>query len=208
MSLMLTNEIINTSLSIGIAYIIGSISSAILICKLMRLPDPRTQGSSNPGATNVLRIGGKKPAIIVLLSDLLKGTFAVLIARAMGMSPNILAFTGLAAVLGHMYPVFFKFKGGKGVATAFGSLIGLSPLLAAIAALIWLSIAFLTRYSSLAALITFISVPFLSIVLNQPAYFSALAILACFILWRHRSNISRLWHKTESKIKIGKKTKS
>lgn len=183
-----------------LAYLLGSISSAILVCRVLNLPDPRLQGSKNPGATNVLRIGGKKAAIAVLVGDVLKGTLAVVIARLAGLQNLDLAFVAVFAFLGHLYPIFFGFKGGKGVATAFGTMLGLSPLLGLICAGVWVSIAKLTKYSSLAAISTAILAPFLSLFVTNPAYFSALCVISIILLIRHRANISRLVNGTEMKI--------
>src|SRR5689334_17854922 len=134
-----------------IAYLIGSISTAIVTCKIMRLPDPRDQGSGNPGATNVLRFGGKKAAIITLMGDMLKGVIPVLAAKWFGFNTVGLSLVAFAAFLGHLYPIFFRFQGGKGVATAFGCFIALSWPLGLLLAATWLIIAILFRYSSLAA---------------------------------------------------------
>ncbi len=136
-----------------VAYLLGSLSSAIIVCRLAGLPDPRSDGSGNPGATNVLRLGGKKPAIVTLAGDMLKGLLPVLLGHALGLAPVLLALVGLAAFLGHLYPVFFRFQGGKGVATALGVLLGLDWVVGLATVATWLAVAFLTRYSSLSALI-------------------------------------------------------
>ncbi|HOW76928.1 MAG TPA: glycerol-3-phosphate 1-O-acyltransferase PlsY, partial [Candidatus Competibacteraceae bacterium] len=138
--------------SIVLGYLAGSISTAILVCRAMGLPDPRSEGSRNPGATNVLRFGGKKAAAITLAGDFLKGLLPVLFARLAGLEEIGLALTALAAFLGHLYPVFFGFEGGKGVATAFGAILGLSWPVALVALAIWLFMAFVVRISSLSAL--------------------------------------------------------
>ncbi len=175
------------------AYLLGSISAAIIVCKLMGLPDPRSQGSNNPGATNVLRIGGKKAAAITLFGDLLKGLIPVLIAQYLSDSPGIVASVALAAFLGHLYPVFFGFKGGKGVATAFGVLLGLSWQLGLSLLITWLIIAKIFRVSSLAALISTALTPFYIWFFDLPLAYLAMSIpLSALVIWRHRSNIQRL----------------
>ena len=188
-----------------LAYLIGSISSAIVVCRIMGLPDPRSSGSNNPGATNVLRLGGKKAAIITLIGDVLKGIIPVLIAKAMTDSSWIIALSGLAAFLGHLYPVFFGFKGGKGVATAAGVFIALSGILTLLLLGIWLVIAFLTRYSSLSALIAAAVAPFLVLfLLPGTGFFIMAVIIAVLLFWRHRANIQRLLAGEESKINLKK----
>ena len=186
------------------AYLIGSLSSAILLCRIAGLPDPRTEGSGNPGATNVLRFGGKRLAALVFLGDMLKGLIPVLIATLLDLPPAILAATAMAAFLGHVFPVFFGFKGGKGVATTVGVIAGLIPLLALALLLLWLATAFLTRYSSLSAILAALIAPFASWPLaHEPAFTIAIAVIAVILLWRHRRNISNLIAGKEPKI--GKK---
>lgn len=183
-----------------IAYLLGSISSAIVVSKLMQLPDPRASGSGNPGATNVLRVGGKRAGAITLLGDLLKGLIPVIVARALGFSEAVVAMTALAAFVGHLFPVYFGFKGGKGVATGLGVLLGLSPALAGIVLGIWCLILALFRYSSLAALTAVV----LGLVYawdEIPAdYYIVYVIITIAILWRHRANIVRLLNGTETKV--------
>ncbi len=187
------------------AYLFGSISSAVIVSKLMGLDDPRTQGSGNPGATNVLRLGGKKAAIITLAGDVLKGLLPVIIAKSLTTSPTVLALTAFAAFLGHLYPVFFGFKGGKGVATAIGAIIGLSISTAGLLMLTWLVIAVVTRYSSLAALVASALAPFYAWWLALPnAIILAMTLIAVMLFWRHRENIGRLLAGQESKIKLTK----
>ncbi|MEF1212045.1 glycerol-3-phosphate 1-O-acyltransferase PlsY, partial [Vibrio alginolyticus] len=142
------------------AYLLGSVSSAVLICRLLKLPDPRSVGSNNPGATNVLRIGGRGAAVSVLLCDMLKGTIPVWGGYFLGIDPIILGVIAIAACLGHMYPIFFHFKGGKGVATALGAIAPIGLDLTGLVMLTWLSVAALFRYSSLAALVTVLVTPF------------------------------------------------
>ena len=187
-------------------YLFGSISTAIVTCKLMGLPDPRTEGSQNPGATNVLRIGGKKAAIVTLAGDMLKGLVPVLIAQALQAGPVILAATALAAFLGHLYPVFFGFQGGKGVATALGVLFGLSWQVGLAVAGIWLVMALLFRISSLSALTAMLLAPVCFWWLQpEPAFISVMVIITTLLFWRHRSNIRDLLDGKEGKISLGSK---
>jgi glycerol-3-phosphate acyltransferase PlsY len=175
------------------AYLIGSISSAIIICRLMGLPDPREQGSGNPGATNVMRIGGKKAAAITLLGDLLKGLLPVYLAKVMGVSVELLALTGLAAFLGHLYPLFFKFEGGKGVATSIGVLLGFSWPLGLAFVATWLLIYKVGKISSLSALFASVISPVYAWFLVGDYYVVGAAVfMMVFLLWRHKSNIQRL----------------
>ncbi|MGR8981018.1 MAG: glycerol-3-phosphate 1-O-acyltransferase PlsY [Gammaproteobacteria bacterium] len=188
-------------LFVPIAYLIGSVSSAIIICRLMGLPDPREQGSGNPGATNVLRIGGKKAAGITLFGDLLKGLIPVYGANVLGAPPELLAATGLAAFAGHLYPVFFGFKGGKGVATSIGVQLGFSWLLGLAVIATWLLIYKLGKISSLSALIASILSPFYAwVILGNPILVAAVAVMTVVLLWRHKSNIQRLVVGAEKKV--------
>lgn len=183
------------------AYLLGSLSSAIILCRLTGLPDPRTQGSGNPGATNVLRFGGKKLAVLTLLGDLLKGLLPVLLARGLGASESVLALVALAAFLGHLYPVFFGFKGGKGVATALGALLGLAWPVALAAAATWLAMALLFRISSLSALTAALLAPAYTWWLTSSRALSvAVVVMSALLFWRHRSNIRNLLQGTESRI--------
>jgi glycerol-3-phosphate acyltransferase PlsY len=190
-------------------YLFGSVSTAIIVCKLMGLPDPRTQGSRNPGATNVARLGGKKAAAYTLTGDMLKGLLPVLLAHALHADPTILAATALAAFLGHLYPVFFGFQGGKGVATALGVIYGLYWPVGLLTTAIWLGMALVFRYSSLAALTAILSVPFgfMWLLPEQPIII-AMAVLTAILYWRHRSNIANLLSGKEGKISFGKKDNS
>ncbi|MDO9168225.1 MAG: glycerol-3-phosphate 1-O-acyltransferase PlsY [Methylobacter sp.] len=181
------------------AYLIGSISSAIIICRLMGLPDPRKQGSGNPGATNVMRIGGKKAAAITLLGDSLKGLIPVYAANAWGLPFELVAATGLAAFMGHLYPVFFGFKGGKGVATSVGVLLGFSWALGFAFMATWFLIYKLGKISSLSALIASILSPvFAWFIAGNEAIVAASLIMTVFLLWRHKGNIQRLLAGEES----------
>ncbi len=175
------------------AYLLGSIATAIPVARIMGLPDPRQVGSGNPGATNILRHGGKKAALMTLAGDLLKGFLPVLGARLMGLDEWTVAAAGLATFLGHLYPVYFGFRGGKGVATALGILLGLNPLLGAITFSVWLLVFALTRISSLAALTAALVTPAIAWILFVGQVFPGLvSILALWIIWRHRSNLLRL----------------
>lgn len=194
------------SLLVLIAYLIGSVSSAIIICKLFSLPNPRTQGSGNPGATNVLRIGGKLPAALVFIADFLKGLLPILIAKYLATPPIWLGIIAFAAFLGHLYPIFFKFQGGKGVATAFGAVLGLNGLLGILLFTVWLLVLIATRYVSLASIIAAICTPFFALIINKAAFLLPLMLIAILTIWRHRSNIKKLLAKTENKI--GKKKNS
>jgi glycerol-3-phosphate acyltransferase PlsY len=191
-------------LLITFAYLLGSISSAIIVCRLMGLPDPRGKGSNNPGATNVLRIGGKKAAGITLFGDMIKGLVPMLVAHLLSVSPLILALTGMAAFLGHLYPVFFGFRGGKGVATALGMQFGLHWAIGAIVALIWLIMAKVVKISSLSALVSMALAPFIIwLIWPEPELVVMQTILSLLLFWRHRSNISNLLGGAESKIADG-----
>ncbi len=186
------------------AYLLGSLSAAIITCKLMGLPDPRSEGSRNPGATNVLRFGGKKAAAITLLGDSLKGLIPVLVARLAGVDDTVLAATAMAAFLGHLYPIFFGFHGGKGVATAMGVLLGIAWPVALAAAATWLVIAKGLKISSLAALIAAVLAPlYMWLLESEPgsAFLSMTVALAILLVWRHRSNIQRLLSGAEGTIK-------
>ncbi|MDP3875515.1 MAG: glycerol-3-phosphate 1-O-acyltransferase PlsY [Methylobacter sp.] len=175
------------------AYLIGSISSAILICRLMGLPDPREQGSGNPGATNVMRIGGKKAAAITLLGDSLKGLLPVYAANLLGLPAELIAATGLAAFIGHLYPLFFGFKGGKGVATSVGVLLGFSWALGFAFMVTWFLIYKLGKISSLSALVASTLSPiFAWFITGNEAIVAASLMMTVFLLWRHKSNIQRL----------------
>jgi glycerol-3-phosphate acyltransferase PlsY len=188
-----------TLFMIVVAYLIGSISSAILICKFLGLPDPRSVGSKNPGATNVLRISNKITALTVLGLDVLKGTIPVWGAYFLHIEPLYLGVIGVAACLGHMYPIFFNFKGGKAVATALGTLLPIGFTLGALLIVTWLGVVKLTKYSSLAAIITVALAP-LYVYLLKPLYVYPTLMLSALIIFRHRENIARLIKGEESKI--------
>ncbi|NOQ81983.1 MAG: glycerol-3-phosphate 1-O-acyltransferase PlsY [Methylophaga sp.] len=184
------------------AYLIGSLSSAIILCKLAGLPDPRSQGSGNPGATNVLRFGGKKLAATVLILDVVKGIFPVVIAILLGLDETWLAATAFAAFIGHLYPVFFQFKGGKGVATALGGFLALSPLLAGAILLSWLVIFLISRISSLSAIIAASLGPVYSLWLIDSSNARwIILVIALMLVARHHGNIKRLLAGEEGKSK-------
>jgi glycerol-3-phosphate acyltransferase PlsY len=182
-------------------YLVGSVSSAILVARLMGLPDPRTVGSRNPGATNVLRYGGRLAAALTLAGDVLKAVVPVAAARALTDDAWLLAATALAAFLGHLYPVFFGFRGGKGVATALGVWLALEPITALLLALTWLATAAVFRISSLAALVATLAAPFyVAWRLPQTAYLALALVMSALLVWRHRENIRRLVTGQESRI--------
>ncbi len=183
-----------------LAYLAGSVSAAILVCRSMGLPDPRQTGSGNPGATNVLRLGGKVPAAMTLLGDGLKGFIPVLLTALFTQHPPTIALAALAAFLGHLYPVFFGFNGGKGVATALGALIGIDLSVGALALLTWLAVSLAFRRSSLAALVTFALVPLYLLFDDQQAYALGFVFIGAFLFYTHRSNIQRLIAGTEPTI--------
>ena len=191
------------------AYLIGSLSFAVIVSKFYGLDDPRSYGSGNPGATNVLRSGRKKAAALTLLGDALKGLVAVLLARWLqsyfGLADEVVAAVAVAVLAGHMWPLFFGFKGGKGVATALGVLLALSWPVALICAAVWLMMAFGLKISSLAALTATVISPLAAMFLvQQPSWQAAIALIAALVLLRHRSNIQNLLSGKESKIGSGK----
>ncbi|WP_423213375.1 glycerol-3-phosphate 1-O-acyltransferase PlsY [Shewanella maritima] len=186
------------------AYIAGSISSAILVCKLRRLPDPRTNGSGNPGATNVLRIGGASSAAMVLFFDMLKGAAPSYIGYKIGLDAPSLGFIAIAACLGHIFPLFFGFKGGKGVATAFGAMAPIGGDLAITLMITWAVLVFITRYSSVAAMATAVLAPVYTWFFDERFVLPA-AMLSTLILIRHKDNIERLRIGEESKVSRKKK---
>ena len=183
------------------AYFVGSASAAIITCKLMGKEDPRSFGSKNPGATNVMRYAGKKAAIITLLGDLLKGLIPVAIGHALGLSWSWLILIGIAAFLGHLYPIYYGFKGGKGVATALGIYFGLNPIVGAVVGITWLVSALVFNISSLSALIACLLAPlYFFWVTGSIDLFLGLVLITVFIYWRHRSNIMNIIDGTEGKI--------
>ncbi|WP_353202727.1 glycerol-3-phosphate 1-O-acyltransferase PlsY [Polynucleobacter sp.] len=202
-------------LLIPIAYLIGSISFAVVVSKCMRLPDPHTYGSGNPGATNVLRTGNKLAAVLTLIGDALKGYIAVMLARVLLGDESLTSTLGswvlsgvvIAVFLGHLFPIFHGFKGGKGVATACGILFGINWILGAATLSTWIIVAMFMRYSSLAALAAAVFGPIYFVFLFgfQPMGL-ALLVVCSLLIWRHRSNIQNLMNGTESRIGSKKKT--
>jgi glycerol-3-phosphate acyltransferase PlsY len=181
------------------AYLLGSISSAILLSKIMGFDDPRTGGSNNPGATNVLRIAGKKAAFFTLLGDFLKGLIPVAIGHLLEVDLLALALTGFAAFIGHCYPLFFRFQGGKGVATAMAATLAFNWIAGAVLIAVWLLFAKVFKISSLAAIVSFSVVPLAIFWLNRDVEIaSVFVVLSAILIWRHKSNIQRLISGTES----------
>ena len=192
-------------IAIVVAYLIGSISFAIVVSRAFGLADPRSYGSKNPGATNVLRTGKHLPAVLTLLGDAMKGWFAVFLARAFADAFQFdglaIAAIGLAAFLGHLFPVYFRFHGGKGVATAFGVLVGFSAWLGLATLATWIVIALIFRISSLAALLAALFAPLYSVFLfGITAQTLAVACMSAFLVWRHRANIRNLLAGTEAPL--------
>ena len=181
------------------AYWLGSLSAAILFCRLFGLPDPRSEGSRNPGATNVLRIGGKWPALVVLIFDMLKGMLPVWAGYYLGLTHFELGMVALAACLGHIFPVFFNFKGGKGVATAFGAIAPIAWGVAGSMLGTWLLVFLVSGYSSLSAVVTALLVPFY-VWWFKPEFTFPVALVCCLLIYRHHVNIQRLWRGEEDKV--------
>lgn len=193
-------------IALVLAYLLGSISFAVVVSRFSGLADPRTFGSGNPGATNVLRTGNKKAAALTLLGDALKGTVAVVVARQWGFEEGSVNLIALAAFLGHLYPIFLKFKGGKGVATGAGILLALSPLMGLGVLATWLLIAYLTRYSSLAAILAALSAPAWTTSLQGfDVQTLSVSVIAIVLVAKHAVNIRRLLAGEESKIGGSKK---
>jgi len=197
------------------AYLLGSLSFAVIVTRVMGLSDPRTYGSKNPGATNVLRSGSKAAAIITLLLDAVKGWLPVVLVRwfgePYGMEEGTMALVGLAAFLGHLWPVFFRFEGGKGVATALGVLLGISGWLGLATLLTWIIVAFFFRYSSLASLAASVFAPLYYVLFGGVVWYMdarvgvAIAVMSGLLAWRHQENIKRLMAGTESRLGSRKK---
>lgn len=195
---------LNLILSAVFAYLIGSISTAIITCRIMGVEDPRRTGSHNPGATNVLRHGGKKAALITLLGDMLKGLVPVIIIIQLDNDSLTVAVTGLCALLGHIFPIYYGFKGGKGVATFYGVILAFNWLAGCIALAIWLLMAFLLKISSLSALVSIFSSPFILWHLSQSTELTtATAVMSTIIFWRHKNNIKALLQGNEARIGKG-----
>ena len=197
------------------AYLLGSLSFAVIVSRVMGLSDPRTYGSKNPGATNVLRSGSKAAAAVTLLFDALKGWLPVVLVRwfgaPYGLEEGTMALVGLTAFLGHLWPVFFRFEGGKGVATALGVLMGISGWLGLATLLTWVIIAFFFRYSSLASLVAAVFAPFFYVLGGGVAWYTdarvgmAIAVMSGLLAWRHKENIQRLLQGKESRLGSKKK---
>jgi glycerol-3-phosphate acyltransferase PlsY len=194
-----TTPTLTTIALIVFAYLLGSISSAILLSKLMGFTDPRSEGSNNPGATNVLRIAGKKAAFFTLVGDCLKGLIPVLLARWLSDDPVVIALTGFSAFLGHCFPLYFGLRGGKGVATAFAVSVGYEWLVGAIIITIWLLFAKVFKISSLAAIIAFTVLPALIYWQDNSWVTTGIfTLMSVILIWRHRANIQRLLQGTEA----------
>jgi len=184
------------------SYLIGSVSFAVIVSKLFGLSDPRTYGSKNPGATNVLRSGNKAAAVLTLIGDCFKGWLAVWLGWQFGLSNDVIALVALAVFLGHLWPLFFKFEGGKGVATAAGVLLGLNWWIGAGTLLTWVAVAFCFRYSSLAALLAALFAPFYTALISGTAspLFWAVCVMSALLIYRHRKNIQNLISGQESRL--------
>ncbi|MBX9834934.1 MAG: glycerol-3-phosphate 1-O-acyltransferase PlsY [Burkholderiaceae bacterium] len=208
--------VVYCALAVLAAYLLGSLSFAVIVSRVMGLSDPRTFGSKNPGATNVLRSGNKAAAVLTLLLDAAKGWLAVVLVRwfgaPYGLEEGTQALVGLAAFVGHVWPVFFRFEGGKGVATALGVLLGISGWLGLATAAAWLLVVLVFRYSSLAALVAAVFAPALYVMAAGTLWYeersitAAIIAMAALLLWRHQENIMRLIAGKESRLGRGKKT--
>jgi len=192
---------LNIIISVALAYLIGSFSTAIITCKIMGLEDPRKTGSNNPGATNVLRHGGKKAAIITLLGDMLKGLIPVLVIIQLQADTLTVALVGLFALLGHIFPIYYGFKGGKGVATYYGVILGMNWLVGLFALAIWLVMAALLKISSLSALVSIFFTPLILWYFSHSVELTAtVAVMSLLVFWRHKTNIKSLLQGSEGKI--------
>ncbi len=196
----LTIDPVASAVAIVAGYLLGSVACAIVICRVMGRPDPRSGGSSNPGATNVLRTAGRDAAALTLLGDVLKGVIAVAIARALSPDPIVWALAGAAAFFGHLYPLYFGFRGGKGVATALGSLAAAIPWAGALTAATWLAVIALARVSAIASLAAFILAPlYVALVTHSPALVTITVVVSIALVWRHRSNVRKLFAQGSSR---------
>lgn len=194
-------QILITLVLILASYLLGSVCTAIFICRLFNLPDPRTSGSSNPGATNVMRLGGKLPAILTLFGDALKGIIPILIARNLGLDETSVELVMLAAILGHIFPIFFKFKGGKAVATTVGGLLAFNYILGLAFIGIWILVVLITKLSSLGALVSAIFIPIMALLYyGKSEQVLPLILIPVIILITHRANIERLLKGQEPKV--------
>ncbi len=191
-----------TLVSFILAYLIGSIACSIIVAKILKRPDPREHGSKNAGTTNILRTTGKQAALYVMLGDVLKGLVAVILARLLHVHDFGLACVALIAVLGHIYPLYFKFKGGKGVATMLGALLGLSFWIGLFVIATWVILLYIFRYASLASLASAVAAPIYTLVGSDFYYFVPILAISGLIIWKHWDNISRLYAGTEDKINL------
>ena len=199
------NPTLNSLVAVVAAYLVGSLSFAVIVSRVFGLADPRSYGSKNPGATNVLRSGHRAAAVLTLVLDALKGyvpvVLALVFAPRFGLGETTVAFVGLAAFLGHLWPLFFRFEGGKGVATAAGVLFGLNPWLGAATLLTWVIIAAFFRYSSLASIVSAVFAPFYQLLIWEPSPLAlAIAVMSLLLVWRHSGNIRKLLAGTESRL--------
>ena len=206
----MTNSVFTSTIAVTLAYLIGSLSFAVIVSKLFSLPDPHTYGSGNPGATNVLRSGKKMAALLTLLGDAAKGWFALWLAQhyqtQFGLNEITLASVALAVFIGHLFPIFFNFQGGKGVATAAGILIAINLWLGLATLATWILMLALFRYSSLSALTASLFAPLCTFFLFGPTpYFFAALVMCSLLIWRHEANIRKLINGTESKVGAKKK---
>lgn len=184
-----------------LGYLVGSLSFAVIVSRLFGLADPRSYGSGNPGATNVLRSGHKGAAVLTLLFDALKAYVPVMLARWWGLDPLVIMLVGLGAFIGHLWPVFFKFEGGKGVATAAGALLAYDPAMGGLSLAVWLLMAVVFRYSSLASLSAALAAPVIQWALHGPGpYVWGIIVMSALLIWRHEANIRKLLAGQESKI--------
>ena len=189
------------AISAVVSYLVGSLSYAVIVSRIFGLADPRTYGSGNPGATNVLRSGNKAAAILTLVFDAVKGYVPVVVAQQMGLSEWVIAAAGLGAFIGHLWPVFFKFEGGKGVATAAGVLLGYSGALGGLVLLVWISMAAIFRYSSLAALTASLAAPLIQYwLMGLNTMTGCVIVMSALLIWRHEANIRKLLAGQESKL--------
>lgn len=195
-----------TMIIIG-AYVLGSINAGIVLSKLLDFPDPRSQGSKNPGATNVLRVAGKRSALITLMFDIIKGVIPVLVAKCFGLTAELQAVVALSAMLGHMFPVFFGFRGGKGVATAFGAVFALAWPLGLSMFALWLLVMVVTRYVSLSSVLASLGLPFIAYVEHYTTMVWPLSVMGLLIILRHYPNIRRLQQGTETRFSFRSRLK-
>jgi acyl phosphate:glycerol-3-phosphate acyltransferase len=198
-------DLVYSYVAFFIAYLIGSISFAVVVSRLMGLGDPRTYGSKNPGATNVLRSGNKLAAVLTLLLDALKGYLPTALVQyyafELGFEDTTIAFVGVAAFIGHLFPVFFKFQGGKGVATAAGVLLAYDPMLGGLTLVCWVVVAAIFRYSSLASLVAAVFAPFFTLLfVDRPSVALGVAVMSLLLVWRHWGNIVKLVQGKESRL--------